>query len=90
MLYVYVRHEVQDFAAWKVAFDAHAEAQRAAGLRDPRLFRDAEKPNVVVILFQATDEAKAKAFVASADLRDTMMRAGVVGMPDVHFLNTAG
>jgi hypothetical protein len=39
-----------------------------------------------VPLFAARDLRKARAFVASDDLREAMQRVGVVDVPDIHFL----
>ena len=84
-----VRHKVKDFAAWKKAFDGHAAAQKAAGLSQSRLFRSADDPNEVVILFHMKDAAAAKKFASSPDLKSTMQSAGVVDQPTMHFLEEA-
>jgi hypothetical protein len=38
-------------------------------------------------LFEARDLSRAKAFAESQDLRDTMVKVGVVDRPDIYFLN---
>jgi hypothetical protein len=38
-------------------------------------------------LFEAEDLQKAQAFSESSDLREAMQKAGVVGQPDILFLN---
>ena len=38
MTYLLIRHCVADFANWKAAYDAHASARAAAGLKDKDLF----------------------------------------------------
>jgi hypothetical protein len=45
-----------------------------------------EDPDDIFLLFEAVDVAKAKAFAASADLKETMQSAGVIGRPDIFFL----
>jgi hypothetical protein len=86
---IIVRHKVKDFAAWKPAFESHTPAQTAAGLSNPRVFRSADDPSEVVILFDAQDIGKAKQFVGSPDLRSAMATAGVTDKPDIYFLNAA-
>ena len=81
-----VRHKVADYGKWKPAFDAHAATQKAAGLTGGRLFRNADDPQEIVILFEANDLAAARGFVQSADLKETMESAGVIDKPDVYFL----
>jgi hypothetical protein len=51
------------------------------------LLRSVDNPNEVVLLFEAEDLRKAQAFTESSDLRQAMQKAGVVGQPDILFLN---
>jgi hypothetical protein len=39
------------------------------------------------LLFETSDVAKAKAFAASADLKEKMTSAGVIGSPGIVFLS---
>jgi hypothetical protein len=87
MTHVLVNHKVADFTKWKPVYDAHSGARQAAGLTEEHLLRGVDDANQVVLLFAANDLKKAQAFVASSDLRETMQRAGVIGKPDIHFLN---
>lgn len=85
--FVLIRHKVRDFNAWKKGFDAHAPKRAEAGLSDKQVLRNADDGNEVVLLFDAKDLALAKAFIASADLRETMQAFGVADKPDIYFLN---
>ena len=51
-----------------------------------RLFRSADNPDEVIIIFEWESIEKAKKFAQSEDLRKTMQRAGVNDKPDVYFL----
>jgi hypothetical protein len=84
---MFVRHAVKDFSKWKPAYDADQVARQAAGLRELNLWRNADEPHEVVLLFEVSDLAKAKAFAASIDLRDRMTAAGVTGRPEIIFLS---
>jgi hypothetical protein len=86
MIYMLVRSKVTDFAKWKPVYDAHLSARQKAGLKEEHLFRNADDPNEVILLFSAEEIDKAKAFAASDDLRQAMQRAGVSDKPDVYFL----
>jgi hypothetical protein len=72
---------------WKPVYDAHLAARQKAGLRENNLLRSVDNPNEVVLLFEAEDLKKAQAFTGSSDLREAMQKAGVVGQPDILFLN---
>jgi len=85
--YMLVRHKVREFSDWKRAYDAHLSRRVEAGLTEKFLLRGTDDPNEVVMLFEAKDINRAKAFVESADLKERMQQAGVVDRPDVCSLN---
>ena len=87
MTHLLVRHNVAEFAKWKPVYDAHLSARQQAGLREKNLLRSINNPNEVVLLFEAEDLTKAQAFSESTELREAMQKAGVVGKPDILFLN---
>jgi hypothetical protein len=88
MAFVLIRHKVRDFETWKTGYDDHKTKRVEAGLTEKYLLRGADDANEVVALFEARDLDRAKEFVASADLRETMQRVGVLDRPDIYFLNT--
>jgi hypothetical protein len=85
--FMLVRHKVQDFTIWKAGYDAHAPKRNEAGLTEKYLLRGVDAPNEIVLLFEAQDIARAKAFAESTDLRETMAGLGVMDKPDIYFLN---
>jgi hypothetical protein len=87
MPYMLVRHKVADYNKWKPVFDGHKPVQQKAGLKLVRVMRNSENSNETFVLFEVSDIKKAQEFGASDDLRETMMKAGVVDKPDVYFLN---
>jgi len=88
MGFMLVRHKVRDFGTWKTGYDAHQPERMKAGLEEKYLLRSADDANEVVILFEAHDLNRAKAFAASAELRDKMQEVGVVDKPNIYFLIT--
>jgi len=61
-----VRHKVKDYGQWRPMFDAHVEAQRAAGLINPRVYHSADSnKSEIVVVFDTEDTRKAKEFAAS-------------------------
>jgi hypothetical protein len=87
MAHMLIRHKVQDFGKWKPVYEAHRPARLAAGLKDLQLWHNSDNSKEIFLLFEVSDMAKAKAFGASADLKDKMKAAGVVGSPEVIFLS---
>ncbi len=84
-----VRHKVKDYAKWRSVFDADEKRRQASGLTNPRVYRSADDKSEIVMIFDIEDMKKAKAFVASPDLKDTMVAAGVVDQPTMFFLESA-
>ena len=78
---VMVTHKVKDWDAWKKEFDSHKQARIDAGLADRVVGHSLDDNHIVRLVFAITDMAKAKAFMASKDLKDKMAAAGVVGPP---------
>lgn len=83
MPYLLIHHKVENFETWKSAYDEHQSARNEAGLTEIHLLRNAADRNDVVILFQAEDLERARAFASSDDLRTVMQKAGVVGAPEL-------
>jgi hypothetical protein len=87
MPFMLVTHKVADFNAWKSEFDTHLRTRRTSGLIDLHVMRDDSDPNTVVLLFGTTDLDKAREFMASNELHTVMRNAGVLGQPQIKFLN---
>ena len=86
MPYMLVRHKVADFERWKPVYNGHEATRAASGGKGAHLFRNANDPNEVVLLFEWSDLDAARRFTESEDLRDAMQRAGVTERPDIYFL----
>jgi len=84
-----IHHKVEDFAAWKQFFNKHSSHRKAAGLTKEHVFRGVDDPELVTIVMEFSDLAKAKAFGASDDLKHAMKAAGVVGKPEIYMMNRA-
>lgn len=84
-----IHHKVADYAKWRTVFDGDKSTQMSAGLTDPRVFRSVDNANEVTITFDMADATRAKAFSASPVLRATMIKAGVIGKPEILYLDAA-
>ena len=81
-----IRHKVRDYGHWRPIFDGHVEMQRAAGLINPRVYHSADSnKSEIVVVFDTEDTKKAKDFAASADLKEAMIKAGVLDTPTIYF-----
>lgn len=86
MVHLLVRNSVEDFGKWKTSFDNHSAMRKEAGSTGDRVFHGADDPNDVLVLLEWDDTDRARTFAGSAQLREAMKEGGVVGRPEVHFL----
>jgi quinol monooxygenase YgiN len=90
MVTVVVNHKVKNFNAWLPFFEKHADQRQKYGGRGAKVYRSADDPNNVTIVFEWKDRAAFEALGQSADLAEIMAKAGVLGPPTFTFLNQAG
>ena len=82
-----IKHKVKDFAAWKAIYDNHDSARLASGLHSYVLGRGLDDTTTVVVALKVDDLAKAKAFTKDPNLKKVMEKGGVVGAPEISFIN---
>lgn len=87
MSVVIVHIKTKEYSAWKSGFDNTEEMRKAGGLTNTRILRSTDDPNELFIESDTSDVAKAKQFLTSPDVRSSMEKSGVIGQPEIHFLN---
>lgn len=87
MTYVLVRFTVEDLAKWKPVFEEAAALRKSFGSMGARAFSKAGSPNEIFTLAQYEDREKASQLFQSQEFRDATKRAGVIGPPEVTFLD---
>jgi hypothetical protein len=81
-----VTFSIRDYASWRPVFDAAGAERAKAGVTNGRVYRNADKPNSLLVLFDSASEPQGRAWMNSADVRAAWKRGGVVGEPSFHFL----
>lgn len=82
-----IKHKVKDYAAWKVAYDSHDSVRLANGLHSYVIGRGLDDSMVVIIAMRVDNLDKAKAFAKDPSLKERMQKGGVVGAPEISFIN---
>lgn len=82
-----IKHKVKNFAAWKAAYDGHDSARLANGLHSYVIGRGMDDSMIVMIAMKTDDLEKAKAFSKDPALKERMQKGGVVGAPEISFVN---
>ena len=89
MVHMMVRHKVADYSRWKEAFDAQLNARKAAGETEARVMVSVDDPREVTLFFDWDSLDRARRFVGSEELKQAMKSGGVIGDPDIRFLEDA-
>lgn len=84
---VLVKHTVEDYDSWKAHFDDHQPTREEFGQLGYQLYSVTEDPNEVVVLLYWDSVENARRFFEESDVADVMDRAGVIGEPELHFLD---
>jgi hypothetical protein len=87
MIHAMVRQNVKDYDAWKKIFDEDGSNRKVASSKGGHVFRALDDPNDVFVLLEFEELDKAKKFMDSDGLKEAMMKAGVVGKPDIYLMD---
>ena len=86
MVTVLVTHPVDDYENWKSEFDAFHDNRKASGELTYHICQPIENPNNLIMLFEWDSIENAENFFDSTELRSAMKRAGVIGPPEITFM----
>jgi len=82
---IFVRHKVQDYAAWRKGYDAFEPTRVKMAVRGQAIYRDIDDGNDITVWHDFDSLEAAKAFANSNELKSAMKDAGVIGAPTVWF-----
>jgi hypothetical protein len=77
---------VEDYDKWRAVYDDFDAYRKANGIVGHAVNQELGKPNQVIVYQQANDIETLRKFADSAELKETMQKAGVVGPPDIQFV----
>ena len=89
MATLFVRHRVSEYAKWREAYNGVAPLQKQSGVIGEAVYQAEGEPNDITVTHEFASAAAAKAFGESADLRQAMATAGVLGVPTIWIGNKA-
>lgn len=86
MVHVLIRHKVSDFNHWMSVFDSAHDLRKAGGELSARMFRTPDQPQELNLLCEWESMERARNFFEAANLKSTMRLAGVIGRPDIEYM----
>ncbi len=87
MVYALVNIKTGDFEKWKAGFEAAAGLRQSYGSKGVRAFRNADKPDEILVLGEYESMEKMKQMFASQEFREAAKNAGLSTPPTVTFLD---
>ena len=85
---VIVSLKVADFDDWKATFDAHVSAREEAGI-NAKAYQNIDDPNNPIAIGTAPSKETFVAFFTTPEMQETQKKAGVLGPPEIKFLEDA-
>ncbi len=82
---LFVKHKVADYKTWKSAYDDLGSLRKQKGVTAASVHRDPKDQNVVTVTHRFNDLSAATSFAGSDELKSTMAKAGVQGVPEIWF-----
>ena len=86
MAHLFIKHKVKDYPSWKKVFDGFIETRRVGGEKSYQILHPENDGNNLLAIFEWDNLANAKKFAGSSELKEAMSNAGVIGQPEVYFL----
>mgnify|MGYP000709886568 FL=1 len=83
---VIVSLKVAEFSKWKAGFDAHAEERAEAGL-NAVAHQNIDDQNNAIVIGTAPSKEAFLAFFTTPETQEMQKKAGVLGPPEIKFIN---
>ena len=85
---VIVSLKVADFDDWKAMFDSAASAREEAGI-NAKAYQNIDDPNNPIAIGTASSKEEFLAFFTTPEIQEDQKKAGILGPPEVTFLEEA-
>ncbi|MFZ0323450.1 MAG: cyclase [Actinomycetes bacterium] len=89
MVRLFVRHDVQDYDKWRQGYDDNARMIADNGVRAQAVYRSVDDGNNLTVSHDFDSIEAARSFAGSDELKTAMQALGVVGHPEVWFVEQA-
>ena len=86
MTYVLAIQKIEDYDKWKKVFDEHGNVRKTKGSKGAIIYGDSNDPNQLMIITEWENMDSAKNFAMAEDLKIAMKKAGVIGLPELYYL----
>ena len=84
-----VRHQVNDYGAWRPVYDSLEGLRTQHGCTGARVWQHVDNENDVLVSHDFPTAEHAAAFAGDPQLREGMAKAGVAGPPQIDIFTVA-
>ena len=89
MVYLLVRHTIEDYGRWHEGFDRHLAVRQAGGAtNEAYVLRNVDDAQEIIVLLGWHDLVSVRAFTKSVSLQTALKQMGVVGLPEMIVLKS--
>ena len=85
-LQMIVLFSIKDYASWRPVFDAAAPERARDGVNQGTVYRKADSPNDLLVVFDVTSEKNGRTWMSSPEVHAAWAKGGVIGAPTYRFL----
>ncbi len=89
MVTVIISHECKNYSDWRKVFDADEGNRVKAGFKSTGVYHSVDNANKITIIGEAPSLEAINGFMSDPQLKLTMEKGGVMGMPEVRILSKA-
>jgi len=80
-------HKVEDFAKWKLGFEAGASMREEAGIKIKGIYQSVEDENTITVISEVPNVETVQAIVSGPAIKEAMEKSGIVSVPEFKILN---
>jgi heme-degrading monooxygenase HmoA len=86
MTYVLTIQKIEDYDKWKKEFDEHGKVRKTKGSKGAIIYRNSNDPKHLIVITEWENIDAAKNFSMGEDLKIAMKKAGIIGLPELYYL----
>jgi hypothetical protein len=86
---MFIRHKVKNYTEWRKGYEAFESYRPLFKVTGQAVYQDAGEPEMVTVTHDFDTVDAARMLAASDVLKQAMVDAGVIGVPDIWFTTPA-
>ena len=79
----FIRHRVEDYEEWRLAYDEFTRANPSGVAVEPAVYRSIDDPNELLVIHEFGSSAEVEPWLDDSRRQQAMVVAGVLGTPRV-------